>query len=166
MTRLIFAFAILLFGSAYGRELLSSGYRGGYYCGYYGTLSASPTIVQPRRLMLSVTSQPYWSTIATTTTVWSTTIVTPNWYMADTNGFGQLQNQYVSSGFLTMNQDVPRQSNPLSVKYEIVATKVHAGYTELSIKLTSNGKMVGLLTGQTSLLPGTKITGHAAIRFK
>jgi hypothetical protein len=118
-----------------------------------------------RRLLGKSLTQSYFATIATTPTVWSTTIVTPRWYLADTNGFSNAQNQYVGSGFLTVAKDVPHGSGALSVTYQITATKVNAGYTWMTIVLTSNGKTVGELNGQTSLLPGTSIKGSAAVHF-
>jgi hypothetical protein len=118
-----------------------------------------------RQLLGASPSQSYWSTIATSQTVWSSTIVTNKWYFADTNGFDSAKNQYVASGFLDVTQDVPHGSGALPVQYQITATKVNAGYTKISIILKTNDKVVGQLTGQTSLLPGTNIKGSAVVHF-
>jgi hypothetical protein len=119
----------------------------------------------PTGRRLTSSSQSYWATIATSPSVWSTTIVTKNWYLADTNGYSSIQNQYVASGFLKVSQDIPRTSQPLSVWYTITATKKSPDYIEVSIDLTSNDRVVGRLTGQTSLLAGTAISGHAVVHF-
>jgi hypothetical protein len=106
----------------------------------------------------------YWATISTSQTVWSTTIVTPKWYLADPNGFNGDKTQYVSSGFLTIVKDIPR-GNALPVQYQVVATKVNEGYTQVSIELKNDGNVVGRMSGQTSLLPGTNIAGNAIVHF-